>query len=295
MTIELRELRAADADEVAAILSQNPQRRIDAEEVRSWLHHAAIDPEDLRVLVEDGRPVGYVDILVREDVVYADLAGSGREDALLDWVEARALEKGASKARASASEGQDELASLLERRGYARIRSGFEMTIELGDDPPQAPEWPDGVGLRAYRHPEDEQLAYDLQEEAFQDAWDWRPETLEEWRDYQVKARGFDPSLWFFASAGDEPAGVILAFPERVGEPDLGWISILGVRRPWRRRGVAEALLRHTFAALHARGVRRVGLGVDAESPTGATRLYERVGMSVRSRSDTWEKHLTAK
>lgn len=289
---ELRQLRAEDADDVAAVLSQNPHRRIDAEEVRSWLDHSAIDPNDLRVLVEDGRAVGYVDIVVSEDVVYVDPAGLGHEDALLDWGEARALEKGASATRLPVWEDQHDLVSLLERRGYAPIRTSLEMRIALGEESPVAPEWPPGIGVREYRHPEDEQLAYELQQETFQDAWDHRPVSLDEWRDFQVKARGFDPSLWFFAWAGDEPAGLLLGFPERVGEPDLGWISILGVRRQWRQRGVAEALLRHAFRELHARGLRKVGLGVDAESPTGATRLYERVGMGVHVRADTWEKRL---
>ncbi|HVM70013.1 MAG TPA: GNAT family N-acetyltransferase, partial [Gaiellaceae bacterium] len=60
-----------------------------------------------------------------------------------------------------------------------------------------------------------------------------------------------------------------------------GHVSLLGVRRPWRRRGLGEALLLHSFAAFRAAGYRRGTLGVDASSPTGATRLYERVGMRV--------------
>jgi mycothiol synthase len=80
----------------------------------------------------------------------------------------------------------------------------------------------------------------------------------------------------------------------RVEDADavVGWISILGVRRPGRRRGLGEALLRHAFRELHTRGLRRVGLSVDAESPTGAMRLYERVGMRVAVRSDTWDRQL---
>lgn len=289
---ELRNLRAEDADEVAALLRQNPHRTTDAEEVRSWLAQSAMDPEDLRVLAHDGAAVGYVDLMVREEVVNVDLAGRGREDELLEWAEQRAREKGASHARVTTWEGQDELASLLARRGYERIRSSFEMSIAFGEEPPTAPTWPDGVRLRAYRHPEDEQLAHELQEEIFRDSWDYRPTTFEQWRDFQVSARGFDPSLWFFAVAGDEPTALVLAFPERVGKPDHGYVSILGVRRQWRRRGVAEALLRHAFCALHERGLRRVSLGVDAESPTGATRLYERVGMTVTVAADTWEKRV---
>jgi mycothiol synthase len=87
-------------------------------------------------------------------------------------------------------------------------------------------------------------------------------------------------------------AGASLNYPERAGDPGQGWVGTLGVRRAWRRRGVGEALLRRSFALLHARGLRKVRLGVDAENLTGATRLYERVGMNVLRRSNTWEREL---
>ena len=61
----------------------------------------------------------------------------------------------------------------------------------------------------------------------------------------------------------------------------MGWVRSLWVRRPWRKRGLGNALLLNAFRQFHERGERRVGLGVDAESPTGATRLYERAGMRV--------------
>ena len=69
------------------------------------------------------------------------------------------------------------------------------------------------------------------------------------------------------------------------------WFALpdLAVRRPWRRRGLGEALLREAFVALGAAGKRRAGLGVDAENTTGAVALYKRVGMHVVRRSDTWE------
>jgi ribosomal protein S18 acetylase RimI-like enzyme len=91
---------------------------------------------------------------------------------------------------------------------------------------------------------------------------------------------------------GDEVVGASLNYPERADDPGYGWIGSIGVRRPWRRRGVGEALLRRTFALLHARGLRKVRLSVDSQSPTGAERLYERVGMSVLRQSNTWECEL---
>jgi mycothiol synthase len=289
----LRELRAEDAEEVSRLIRDaNPERTIDAEEVRSWLTQGLVDPEDIRVLVEDGRAVGYVDLFVREDLAYLDPNGVGREPVLLDWAERRAREKGMRKVRLPVWEGQDALAATLALRGYERVRSSFEMAIDLGDEPPPPPVWPDGIVVRTYRPDMDERATYEAQEDAFRDVWDWRPQSIHQWRKFELEARGFDPSLWFLARDDEEVAGICLAFPERVGDPALGWISVLGVRRPWRRRGLAEALLRHSFRELHARGLRRVGLGVDAESPTGATRLYERVGMHVAVRSDSWDKQL---
>jgi mycothiol synthase len=76
------------------------------------------------------------------------------------------------------------------------------------------------------------------------------------------------------------------------GDPTYGWVGILGVRPPWRRRGIALALLLHSFAVFRERGCTRVGLGVDAESTTGALELYERAGMHVHRCQDTLEKLL---
>ena len=61
---------------------------------------------------------------------------------------------------------------------------------------------------------------------------------------------------------------------------------------PGRRRGLAQALLLHSFGQLYAHGMRCIGLGVDADSLTGATRLYEKVGMHVERRHELWEKEL---
>ena len=76
------------------------------------------------------------------------------------------------------------------------------------------------------------------------------------------------------------------------GDPRFGWIGVLGVRPRWRRRGLATALLHQSFRDFRRRGATRVGLGVDAENMTGAVRLYERVGMHVVRRNDTYEKRL---
>lgn len=92
------------------------------------------------------------------------------------------------------------------------------------------------------------------------------------------------------AEDGGEIAGISVCRPEREGRPDMGWVGTLAVRKPWRRRGLGLALLLHSFRELRSRGRKRVGLGVDGENTTGAVRLYQRAGMRVARRRDTYER-----
>jgi mycothiol synthase len=105
----------------------------------------------------------------------------------------------------------------------------------------------------------------------------------------RIDAPDFDPALWTVARDSEEVAGVIRCDPRRWGG---GWVGVLGVRRPWRRRGLGLALLQRSFGTFFDRGERRVALGVDAENPSGATRLYERAGMHVEAEHLTWEKEM---
>jgi mycothiol synthase len=73
---------------------------------------------------------------------------------------------------------------------------------------------------------------------------------------------------------------------------DCGWVDELGVLAPSPGRGIARALLLRFFATLARRGCRQLLLNVDAENPTGATKLYEGVGMRVVNRWDLWERSL---
>src|SRR6266487_313046 len=97
---------------------------------------------------------------------------------------------------------------------------------------------------------------------------------------------GFEPELFLIAEDFEEVVGMQTAV--RFG--DVGWIDIVGVRRPWRRRGVARAMLVRGFADLAARGCRSVRLNVDAGNETGATHLYEDVGMTIRRAWDLYER-----
>jgi ribosomal protein S18 acetylase RimI-like enzyme len=122
-------------------------------------------------------------------------------------------------------------------------------------------------------------------EAAFVDHWGHTDRPFEEW----MKARVLERDLCFLVRGRGEVAAGAECKRELFG---MGWVDVLGTRRDHRRQGLGDALLRHAFRELYRRGARRVGLGVDSENPTGATRLYEGVGMCVVSQADVYAKTL---
>jgi ribosomal protein S18 acetylase RimI-like enzyme len=129
--------------------------------------------------------------------------------------------------------------------------------------------------------------------DAFQDHWGENEMSEQEWIHLHVEAEDqFHPELWLLAWDGDALAGALMARPEAVQEPALGYVNELGVRREFRRRGIGEALLRSCFVRLHEGGSRGALLHVDSSSLTGAERLYERVGMVAIPQFSTWAKEL---
>jgi mycothiol synthase len=175
---------------------------------------------------------------------------------------------------------------LFASRRYTPIRWFRRMLIELAEAP--SVDVPDGIEFRRYRHPEEAELVHETIELAFADHWNHRRRPFQEWARRHIDRAGFDPGLWWIALDGDEMVGAAICDWKRYG--DWGWVGLLGVRPEWRRRGIAQALLKAAFAEFFRRGERRVGLGVDAQSETGATELYEKAGMQVRFEVVIYEK-----
>jgi ribosomal protein S18 acetylase RimI-like enzyme len=161
------------------------------------------------------------------------------------------------------------------------------MEIKLDGQPP-APVWPEGVELRPFDREQHAKAVWQANNEAFRDHWGSRDSSFEEFVHGRFDDPEYDPSLWMIAWDGEEVAGFSLN-RYRMG---IGWIRSLGVRRPWRKKGLGLALLHHSFGEFYKRGMKTIGLGVDASNPTGATRLYQRAGMYVASEFLTFEKEL---
>lgn len=295
MSVELRPTSVDEAPEIKALLEEHAlasfgEPELSEEEVRSWFAQQNLV---FRVAERDGDLVGYLDIQLQESGRFpADVRTLDAEAAALLLAEAEQIgrERGASVVRSFVQGGDPVMRPVLEEAAWRPIRYSFQMRIDL-DRELSEPEWPDGLSPRNLR-PGEEERVYEAHMDAFADHWEHHRYTFQDWHDFNIGRHSFDPSLWWLVDDGEELAAISLNAWHFSGDPQFGWIQVLGVRPPWRKRGLGTALLRHSFRDFQARGATRVGLGVDGENTTGAVRLYEQVGMRPVRRSDTYEKQL---
>jgi ribosomal protein S18 acetylase RimI-like enzyme len=178
--------------------------------------------------------------------------------------------------------------------GYEPVRHGYSMIRPSVDDLPDAP-LPAGLEIREVL-PEHMPAIWAAAEEAFQDAWGYRPSTESQYQIFLNDPVTSDTSLWRVAWDGDEVAGQVRSYinteeNEHYGRR-RGYTEFISVRRPWRRRGLARALIAASFPLLRARGMTEAALGVDTENVSGALRVYERCGFVPVSRTTVYRKPL---
>jgi mycothiol synthase len=222
--------------------------------------------------------------------VHPEHQGRGIGSVLLDRALDRASERFGSVPTGllelAVAEWNNEAARLMQSRGLERVRSFRHMQIDLEGAPVGPGEPPDGIRIRGIDPERDLREIHAIFVDAFRDEWGYREISFEEWKGNEIDTPSFDPDFWFIAEDQRAPVGAVsgLIWDE------LGWVGELGVRKPWRGRGIAAALLRRSFSTFGTRGLTRVRLNVDAENPTGAVALYERVGMRKVRGWDIFEK-----
>jgi ribosomal protein S18 acetylase RimI-like enzyme len=173
----------------------------------------------------------------------------------------------------------------FERFGFTVARYFFEMLApaRAGVDA----KVPDGLRVITYE-PRYEQALYDAHMEAFGDHWGYQKRDFDSWTGFTTKSDTFRPDLSRIAFDGDEIAGYVLSYDD--SDEDRAYVGQVGTRRPWRRQGLAGGLLADVLGAAAATGKGHVYLAVDADSPTGAVGVYERVGFEVETRAVAYHK-----
>jgi mycothiol synthase len=261
------------------------------------LHQPDFDAgRDMLVAEIDGSLVGGTQhtVRVRAGSVHHEFAGwvrpanrrHGIGRALLRWAEARSREAAEAWAgpephvyNSWVSERQPGAIALFESEGYERVRYGFMMVRPLTEPIPDA-ALPEGLEVRPVKE-DDHRRIWDADVEAFRDHWEPAEPTEKDYIGW-YSTPGIDTSLWRVAWDGDEVAGSVLnfIFPEENEKLGVrrGWLAHISVRRAWRRRGLAGALIAESLRELRAHGLEEAALGVDAENPSGALRLYESFG-----------------
>jgi len=205
--------------------------------------------------------------------VHPSYVGLGLGTELLDWVERRAREFGTDWLAQTVDDADKAGTELVRSRGYEVLATNWLLERPVDGAEPELSE---GLTLRPFA-PGDERIVHQVVQDAF-DEWQPRRHEYDEWARTTVERTSFDPELSPVAVAGDEVVGAALSL-ELPGSPDA-YVDQLAVRRDFRGRGLARALLTYTAQRAGRRGKQTLMLWT--HSGTGALAMYERLGMRVR-------------
>jgi ribosomal protein S18 acetylase RimI-like enzyme len=229
--------------------------------------------------------------------VAASHHGRGLGTAIVVEIERRAaalvdLAPAGSKVTLSMGSLADEprVGAIFAAHGYVEVRRFLTMEIEFGG-PPTPASAPAGVVLQPLE-PGQEAAVHTCLTAAFRDHWGGGMDSEDRFLQRHVLGEVFRPELWRLAWQDGRLVGALVGEPVAVQRPDYGYVALIGVPPEERGRGIGEALLRSAFEGFAAIGRRGAFLIVDSESTTGATRLYERVGMRPEPQYATWRKTL---
>jgi mycothiol synthase len=235
--------------------------------------------------------------------------------ALFAWAEATALDVArlrdlhGTQLDASAYAADERQRAWLTEAGYRHARTWLQMSRPVPPEeaePGALPAPREGVTVRRVaKHDDGLPVAQDLQtvhqmlEESFADHFNSYRESFPEFVQRLREDPGHRWDHWWIAEIdvdGEQvPGGALVS---SVLRPDSGgvegsYIDYIGVHRRARGRGVAKALLHTVIADTARRGRNRLGLEVDADSPTGADGLYRSMGWETSYETESWHRDVT--
>jgi len=260
------------------------------------------DPYQDLVLIEvDGQVVGYkriewwaeldgTHIYSHFGFMLPQVQGKGIGKALIRHSEARLREIAAGHPREKAPlfdtwtvDRQTGLIELLKSEGYEPVRYGYDMVRPDLENIPDMP-LPEGIEARPVK-PEQYRAIWEAEVEAFKDHWGEAEVEEKDFTRWQNDPM-FQPHLWQVAWDGDQVVGMVRNFVNEEENTQFGrkrgYTEYISVRRPWRKRGVARALIARSFKLHKELGMEEAALGVDAQNPNGALQLYESMGFQTR-------------
>ena len=310
-------LRPADDAAIAELSNAgmaaiNVPHRLALAQITSWLDHpSTLDPAaDLLFAEVDGSVVAYTEGGWEEDndggrnyTIWGEVHPAWRRrglgTALLRWIEKRqrrvaaahpAVEK---RLQSGANELEAGRLALLEGNGYQIVRYDYEMERPNLDDIEPLP-FPPGIELRPARE-EDLRRHWEVEIEVFRDHWGSVDASEDSFERTRTDPRR-DMRLWVVAWQGDEIVGQVMNRIDRESNAELGvrrgWVSSVGVRRAWRRKGIGRALVAESLRVLRDEGMTSAGLGVDAENAHGALGVYQASGFHVVRTEPVYRKPL---
>ena len=320
--IEERPIELGDAVALAQLRADTEKvddegEHEDADDVLEWLRHPWFDRDASLALWTGDRAVAWAVIWSgpeQRDTDRINVVGGVHPDhrrrgigrGLLDWAVDQAERRHRARhpdlpgeLNVGTVDGNTGMRTMLDRAGFAPVRYFVDMVLQLDPPPatrtPETTEVPDGMSVTSFdeRYDEQTRLAHN---EAFADHWGSTPREPAAWRARTTGSKTFRPVQSSLLVDGDEVASYVLGYEydgdtAATGSRDL-YIGQVGTRRRYRGRGAATLLMTRTLQAAADDGFATVSLGVDADNPTGAFGLYERLGFVPTRRFTTYAKAL---
>lgn len=299
-------LASAEADKI--------ERADTLEDVaRNYAHLVNSDPyQDMLFAEMNGEIIGYSRGFWRQEENGTRIYGSvgfltpawrrnGIGATMLHWIEDRLRAIAEShetmdtgELELMAEDSNAGLAAMSEKNNYKPIRYFVEMVRPDLENIPDFP-LPEGLEVRPVLT-EHYRALWEADQEAFRDHWGYSAPTEEDYQGWLDNKIIFQPELWQIAwdTNTDEIAGQVRTFINTAENEKYdrkrGYTEFISVRRPWRKRGLARALIVRSLRLQKERGMTESALGADSENVSGATRVYEDCGFRITKRNTLYRK-----